>query len=474
MNGAGALRAVEQRESGAAVTAREIGKRLTQAESLNATLHWSQELLDAEAARVARMPAPGPLDAMPLAIKDNIVTVEQPTTCGSRILEGYISPYNATVVDRLRAAGAMIAAKANLDEFAMGSSTEHSAFGRVKHPLDPTRVPGGSSGGSAALVAAGAVPAALGSETGGSVRQPASFCGIVGVKPSYGRVSRYGLVAFGSSLDCVSVFGRTVNDAARVLSIMSGHDPLDSTTVDRPPMRLPEALPSLRGLTVGLPREYFPADLHEGIAAGLRRTADLARELGATVREVSLPNSVYAVPTYYIIAPAEAAANLARYDGVRYGPRWIGPEGDIRSLYRATRGEGFGAEVQRRILVGTYVLSAGYYDAYYRKAQTVRALIAEDFRRAFAEGIDLFLTPTTPTPAFKAGEKTEDPVAMYLADVFVCSMSLAGLPALSLPVGRSEGLPIGAQLVAPYFDEERLLAVAAVLERSLDREAEVR
>ena len=458
----------------AAAVAVETGKRLRMAEPLNATLHWSQELLDAEAARVDRMPAPGPLAGMPLALKDNIVTIEQPTTCGSRILEGYISPYNATVVERLRAAGAMIAAKANLDEFAMGSSTEHSAFGRVKHPLDPTRVPGGSSGGSAALVAAGAVPAALGSETGGSVRQPASFCGVVGVKPSYGRVSRYGLVAFGSSLDCVSAFGRTVSDAARVLSVMSGHDPLDATTVDRPPMRVPEPLPDLRGLTVGLPREYFPADLHQGVATGLRRTADLMRELGATVRDVSLPNSAYAVPTYYIIAPAEAAANLARYDGVRYGPRRIGAEGDIRSLYRATRGEGFGPEVQRRILVGTYVLSAGYYDAYYKKAQRVRALIAEDFRRAFAAGIDLLLTPTTPSPAFKAGEKTNDPVAMYLADVFVCSMSLAGLPALNLPVGRSEGLPIGAQLVAPYFDEERLLAVATVLERSLDREAEVR
>jgi aspartyl-tRNA(Asn)/glutamyl-tRNA(Gln) amidotransferase subunit A len=460
--------------SRAAAFAAEAGKRLAAAESLNATLHWSQELLDAEAARVDRMATPGPLAGMPIAVKDNIVTVEQPTTCGSRILEGYLSPYNATVVERLRAAGAMIAAKTNLDEFAMGSSTEHSAFGRVQHPLDPSRVPGGSSGGSAALVAAGVVPAALGSETGGSVRQPASFCGVVGVKPSYGRVSRYGLVAFGSSLDCVSVFGRTVDEAARVLSVMSGPDPLDATTVDRPPMRVPKPPGDLRGLTVGLPKEYFPADLDAGVAAALRRTADRIRELGATVREVSLPNSAYAVPTYYIIAPAEAAANLARYDGVRYGQRRLGPEGDIRALYRATRGEGFGPEVRRRILVGTYVLSAGYYDAYYKKAQQVRALIAEDFRRAFASGVDLLLTPTTPTPAFKAGEKTEDPVSMYLADVFVCSMSLAGLPALNLPVGRSEGLPVGAQLVAPHFEEERLLAVAAVLERSLDAKAEVR
>ena len=466
-------RAAGPRGSGAAI-ARETGKRLAESATLNATLHWSQELLDAEGARLDRMTEPGPLAGMPIALKDNIVTVEQPTTCGSRILEGYVSPYNATAVERLRGAGALIAAKANLDEFAMGSSTEHSAYGRVKHPLDPSRVPGGSSGGSAALVAAGVVPAALGSETGGSVRQPASFCGVVGVKPSYGRVSRYGLVAFGSSLDCVSAFGRTVNDAARVLSAMSGHDRLDATSVNRPPMKVPEQRADLRGLTVGVPREYFPPDLHGGVAAGLRRTRDRLRELGAQIREVSLPNSAYAVPTYYIIAPAEAAANLARYDGVRYGPRRLGAEGDIRSLYRATRGEGFGPEVRRRILVGTYVLSAGYYDAYYRKAQRVRALIADDFRRVFASGIDLLLTPTTPTPAFKAGEKTEDPVAMYLADIFVCPINLAGLPAVSLPAGRSEGLPIGAQLIAPAFEEEILLAAAGALERVLPAESEVR
>jgi aspartyl-tRNA(Asn)/glutamyl-tRNA(Gln) amidotransferase subunit A len=437
-------------------------------------LHWSQELIDTEAARVDAMAAAGPLDGVPIAVKDNIVTVEQPTTCASRILEGYVSPYTATAVTRLREAGALIVAKTNLDEFAMGSSTEHSAFGRVKHPLDPSRVPGGSSGGSAALVAAGVVPAALGSETGGSVRQPASFCGVVGVKPSYGRVSRYGLVAFGSSLDAISVFGRTVADAARVLSVMSGPDPLDATTVDRPPVRIPEAPADLRGLRVGLPAEYFPPDLHPGVAAALGRTAERLRELGAEVHEVSLPNSGYAVPTYYIVAPAEAAANLARYDGVRYGPRRVGPDGDFRAIYRATRGEGFGPEVRRRILVGTYVLSAGYYDAYYRKAQRVRALIADDFRRVFASGIDLLLTPTTPTPAFKAGEKTEDPVAMYLADVFVCPANLAGIPAVSLPAGRSEGLPVGAQLIAPYFEEERLLGVARALEPVLQAEAEVR
>ena len=460
----------------AAAVARATGERLAAADAagLNATLHWSQALLDADAARVDAMPAPGALAAVPIAVKDNIVTSDMPTTCASRILEGYVSPYEATAIRRLRAAGALVAAKANMDEFAMGSSTEHSAFGRVRHPLDPARVPGGSSGGSAALVAAGVVPAALGSETGGSVRQPASFCGVVGVKPSYGRVSRYGLVAFGSSLDCISAFGHTVGDAARVLSAMSGHDPLDSTTLDRPPMAAPEALPDLRGLRVGLPKEYFPADLHPGVGVAMERTRSAVRELGAELVEVSLPHSEYAVPTYYIVAPAEAAANLARYDGVRYGQRRVGPAGDIRALYQATRGEGFGPEVRRRILVGTYVLSAGYYDAYYRKAQRVRALIAGDFRRAFAGGVDLLLTPTTPTPAFRAGEKTGDPVAMYLADVFVCAISLAGLPALSLPVGRSEGLPVGAQLIAPFFEDERLLAAAAALERFVARDAEVR
>jgi aspartyl-tRNA(Asn)/glutamyl-tRNA(Gln) amidotransferase subunit A len=458
----------------AAEVARSTGARLAAAAPLNATLHWSQELLDAEAGRVDAMATKGPLAALPIALKDNIVTVEQPTTCGSRILEGYVSPFSATAVNRLRGAGAMVAAKTNMDEFAMGSSTEHSAYGRVRHPADADRVPGGSSGGSAALVAADVVPLALGSETGGSVRQPASFCGVVGVKPSYGRVSRYGLVAFGSSLDCISVFSRNVADAGKVLSVMSGPDPLDATTVNRPAMPVPAPLTDLKGLKVGLPREYYPADLDAGVAAALKRTREAVQDLGAELREVSLPHSPYAVPTYYIVAPAEAAANLARYDGVRYGPRKVGPEGDIRALYQATRGQGFGAEVRRRILVGTYVLSAGYYDAYYRKAQQVRALIAEDFRKAFASGVDLLLTPTTPTPAFRAGEKTEDPVSMYLADIFVCAVSLAGLPAVSIPVGRSEGLPVGAQVVAPYFEDERLLAAAAAIERAVPADGEVR
>jgi aspartyl-tRNA(Asn)/glutamyl-tRNA(Gln) amidotransferase subunit A len=466
--------AAGKRDSGAAA-ALETGARLKAAESLNAVLHWSQDALDAEGRRVDAMATPGPLAGMPIALKDNIVTVEQPTTCGSRILEGYLSPFNGTVVNRLRNAGALIAAKANLDEFAMGSSTENSAFGRVKNPLDPDRVPGGSSGGSAALVAAGVVPAALGSETGGSVRQPASFCGVVGVKPSYGRVSRYGLVAFGSSLDCVSVFGATVSDAARVLQVISGHDPLEATSVAQPPMETPAGRRDLSGLTIGLPREYFPADLDPGVKAATDRAIARMRELGATIRDVSLPHSKYAVPTYYIVAPAEAAANLARFDGVRYGPRRIEPaDGDVRALYRATRGQGFGPEVRRRILVGTYVLSAGYYDAYYAKAQQLRALITHDFRTVFASGVDFLFTPTTPTPAFKAGEKSEDPVAMYLADIFVCAVSLAGLPAMSLPIGRDQGLPIGGQIIAPYFEESAMLSVAGALESAMDARSEVR
>jgi aspartyl-tRNA(Asn)/glutamyl-tRNA(Gln) amidotransferase subunit A len=409
---------------------------------------------------------------MPIAVKDNIVTIEQPTTCGSRILAGYTSPFNATVIDRLRAAGALVACKANLDEFAMGSSTEHSAYGRVKHPLDPERVPGGSSGGSGALVAAGVVPAALGSETGGSVRQPASFCGVVGVKPTYGRVSRYGLVAFGSSLDCVSVFGNTVETASRVLGVMAGVDPRDATSVDRPPIEPLRVPASLKGITIGLPREYFPADLHAGVKAGCERAVARLRDLGATIVDVSLPNSRYAVPTYYIIAPAEAAANLARYDGARYGNRQ--GDGDVRALYRATRGRGFGPEVRRRILIGTYSLSAGYADAYYNRAQAARMRIVQDFNAVFDAGVDLLFTPTAPSPAFKAGEKTEDPVAMYLADIFVCPASLAGLPAMSQPLGRSEGLPVGGQLIAPAFQEGRMLATAALLERHLDAAAEVR
>jgi aspartyl-tRNA(Asn)/glutamyl-tRNA(Gln) amidotransferase subunit A len=455
-------------------TARDLAARLDKTRGLNAVLSWSTATLEAEAARIEAMPVQGALAGVPVAIKDNIVTLDHPTTCGSKILEGYRSPFESTATRRLREAGAMIACKANMDEFAMGSSTEHSAYGRVLHPLAPGRVPGGSSGGSAALVAAGVVPAALGSETGGSVRQPAAFCGIVGVKPSYGRVSRYGLVAFGSSLDVISVFGQDVAHAGRVLSAISGHDPLDATSPTNPPMALPVPRKDLSGLTIGLPRQYFPADLDPAVRASCDRAIQVMRDLGATMREVDLPHSPYAVATYYIVAPAEAAANLARYDGVRYGPARPAGLPDVRALYRTMRGKGFGAEVRRRILIGTYLLSAGYYDAYYGKAQRMRARIAEDFDNVFASGVDFLFTPTTPSPAFCAGEKTDDPVAMYLADIFVCPVSLAGLPGMSIPVGRTEGLPLGGQIIAPYFADEAMLSMASALEPHLDAAAEVR
>ena len=443
---------------------------------LNAALEWSPEYLGREAGRLsshATRSAPRALLGVPVAVKDNIATLDLPTTCASRILDGYISPFEATAVKRLREAGAFIACKANMDEFAMGSSTEWSAFGRVQHPEFPDRVPGGSSGGSAALVAAGVTPVALGSETGGSVRQPASFCGIVGVKPTYGRVSRHGLVAFGSSLDCISVFGERVGDAARLLSVISGHDPLDATSAELPPLVLDAPRKDLKGLTLGLPDEYFPADLHTGVRAALDNAIAQAKALGATIKRVSLPHAKYSVPTYYIVNPAEAAANLARFDGVRYGKRDGGTQVDLRGLYRATRGTGFGPEVRRRILVGTYVLSAGYADAYYHQAMRMRTLIAQDFTNAFA-GVDLLLTPTTPTPAFKAGDKTDDPVAMYLADVFVAGACLAGIPAMSIPAGRSEGLPVGMQLLAPAWGEAKMLAAASAFEGVIDPRKEVR
>ncbi len=453
--------------------AERTARALAEAAPLNATLAWSEAALAAEATRLEAGP-PGLLTGTAVGIKDNIVTTSLPTTCASRLLEGYVSPYEATVVERIRAAGGLLAAKTNLDEFAMGSSTEHSAYGRVRHPIDPDRVPGGSSGGSAALVAAGAVRSALGSETGGSVRQPASFCGVTGIKPTYGRVSRFGLVAFGSSLDCVSTFGQTVDDAAVLLAAISGHDPRDATTYALPPLELPASRDDLSGMVIGVPDEYFPDDLDPAVRAACDRAIAALTALGATIRRVSLPSTRFAVPTYYIVNPAEAAANLARYDGVRYGVRRVGPDGDVRALYRATRGEGFGPEVRRRILVGTFALSAGYAAQYYGRAQAARHRIIADFRRVFAGGVDLLFTPTTPTPAFRAGEKLADPVQMYLADVFVCPASLSGSPAMSVPIGRSEGLPIGGQLIAPDLDEATMIAAARLLERHLDATAEVR
>ena len=444
--------------------AKAVADRLVKAKRLNALLTPPKELRKSLNTQIAAARPTGVLYGMPVAVKDNICTLEFTTTCGSRILEGYRSPYEATAVAKLKAAGALIAGKTNCDEFAMGSSTEHSAYGRVLHPLDKTRVPGGSSGGSAALVGAGAVPAALGSETGGSVRQPAAFCGIVGIKPTYGRVSRYGLVAFGSSLDQIGVFGRSVHDAARVLSVISGRDPRDSTCEDRDPLRLPTVPESLQGFVVGLPKEYFPPELDPAVRRACERAIRMMKELGAAVREVSLPHTPYAVLTYYVIAPAEASSNLARYDGVRYGPRFNGAA-DLRSLYRSTRGQGFGPEVRRRILVGTYVLSSGYYDAYYRRAQQMRALIAQDFRNVFDRGVDLLFTPTVPTPAFKAGEKLADPIAMYMSDIFTVTANLAGLPAMSLPIGRVKGLPIGGQWIGQAFLEDEMIEAAYALER---------
>ncbi|OLD18925.1 MAG: glutaminyl-tRNA synthase (glutamine-hydrolyzing) subunit A, partial [Acidobacteria bacterium 13_1_40CM_3_65_5] len=444
--------------------AKAVADRLVKAKRLNALLTPPKDLRKSLNAQAAAARPTGVLYGMPVAVKDNICTLEFTTTCGSRILEGYRSPYEATAVVKLKAAGALIAGKTNCDEFAMGSSTEHSAYGRVLHPLDKTRVPGGSSGGSAALVAAGAVPAALGSETGGSVRQPAAFCGVVGMKPTYGRVSRYGLVAFGSSLDQIGVFGRSVHDAARVLSVISGRDPRDSTCEDRDPLRLPTVPESLQGFVIGLPREYFPPELDPAVRRACDGAIRLMKELGAAVREVSLPHTPYAVPTYYVIAPAEASSNLARYDGVRYGPRFDGAV-DLRGLYRATRGQGFGPEVRRRILVGTYVLSSGYYDAYYKRAQQMRALIAQDFRNVFDRGVDLLFTPTVPSPAFKAGEKLSDPIAMYMSDIFTVTANLAGLPAMSLPIGRIKGLPIGGQLIGQAFLEDEMIEAAYALER---------
>jgi aspartyl-tRNA(Asn)/glutamyl-tRNA(Gln) amidotransferase subunit A len=413
---------------------------------------------------------PGSLLGVPVAIKDNIATLELPTTCASRILAGYVSPYEATVVTKLRGAGAVVVAKTNMDEFAMGSSTEYSAYGPARNPHAPDRVPGGSSGGSAAAVAAGIVPIALGSETGGSVRQPAAFCGIVGVKPTYGRVSRYGLVAFASSLDQVGVFGRTVDDAARGLEAIAGRDPLDSTSADVAVPHYSEASTrSMKGLVVGRPDEYFPEHLDPSIRRLCDRALDTFRALGAEVRNVSLPRTELAIPVYYIIAPAEASSNLARFDGVRYGCRVTGD--GLRGMYEATRSNGFGPEVTRRILLGTYVLSAGYYEAYYRKAQQVRTLIADDFRDAFASGVDILFTPTTPTPAFPIGAKSADPYEMYLSDIFTVTANLTGAPAMSIPIGRVDGLPVGGQLMAPHFHEAEMFAAAYALERALGDEA---
>ncbi len=413
----------------------------------------------------------GALAGVPVVLKDNIATPTLFTSCGSRILERYISPYEATVARKLREAGAVLVGKSNMDEFAMGSSTEHSAFGTSRNPLDRSRVPGGSSGGSAAAVAAGVVPIALGSETGGSVRQPAAFCGIVGVKPTYGRISRFGLVAFASSLDNIGVFGRTVDDAARTMEVISGDDTaLDATSVASAVPKYSGHAGDLKGIVIGKPKEYFPPSLPAATRERTDRAFEALRARGAEIRDVSLPHTDYAIPVYYIIAPAECSANLARFDGVRYGLRIEG-EG-MRAMYEATRSQGFGAEVTRRILLGTYVLSAGYYDAYYKKAMEVRELIRHDFTKVFAAGVHALFTPTTPTTAFKIGA-ISDPYEMYLSDIFTVTANLAEVPAMSQPIGRIDGLPIGGQLIAARFDEATMFRIAYALEAELGAEAHV-
>ncbi|HWP00899.1 MAG TPA: Asp-tRNA(Asn)/Glu-tRNA(Gln) amidotransferase subunit GatA [Methylococcus sp.] len=409
-------------------------------------------------ARIARGEA-APLTGVPVAQKDIFCTRGVRTSCGSRMLDRFIAPYDATVVERLNEAGAVMLGKLNMDEFAMGSSNETSFYGPVKNPWDRSTVPGGSSGGSAAAIAARLTPAATGTDTGGSIRQPAAFCGITGLKPTYGRVSRWGMVAFASSLDQGGPMARTAEDCAILLQAMAGFDERDSTSVDLPvPDYYSTLNGGLSGLRIGLPREFFDEQLDPEIARRIDEAIAELRSLGATTQEISLPHMHLSVPAYYVVAPAECSSNLARYDGVRFGYRCQDPK-DLADLYTRSRGEGFGAEVKRRILIGTYVLSAGYYDAYYLKAQKVRRLISDDFRRAF-EGVDVIVGPTSPSVAFRFGEKTQDPVAMYLSDIYTIAVNLAGLPAISIPVGFSHGLPVGMQIIGDYFGEGRLLNIA--------------
>jgi aspartyl-tRNA(Asn)/glutamyl-tRNA(Gln) amidotransferase subunit A len=408
------------------------------------------------------------LGGVPVSVKDLFCTEGVPSQAGSKSLEGYRPPYTATAVSRLQAAGAPLLAKTNQDEFAMGSSTENSAFGPTLNPWDRTRVPGGSSGGAAAGVAAGSSPWAIGTDTGGSVRQPAALCGVVGLKPTYGAVSRFGMIAFASSLDQAGPFTRTVGDAALLLSAMVGRDPCDSTSLGLPePIRTPTAR-DLKGIRLGVPEELTGEGIEPGVLAAFNATLDLARELGAEITTMRLPHAPHALAAYYLIAPAECSSNLARYDGVRYGLRV--PADDLLSMYTKTREAGFGPEVKRRVLIGTYALSSGYYDAYYGRAQKVRTLIGNDFKAAW-ESVDFVVTPTSPNVAFKLGSKTDDPLAMYLNDYCTVPMSLAGIPAVSIPNGLSEGLPTGFQLAGPAFSENRVLDAAHALEQAIGFDA---
>ncbi len=416
-------------------------------------------------AEQAPEPLAGALGGVPLAVKDLFCTEGVPSQSGSRILEGYLPPYTASVVARLRAAGASLLAKTNQDEFAMGSSNENSAFGAVRNPWDRERVPGGSSGGSAAAVAAGLAPWALGTDTGGSIRQPAALCGIVGLKPTYGAVSRYGMIAFASSLDQAGPLTRDVADAALLLGHMVGRDRCDATSLEFPHAVLAPTAERLDGITLGVPAELTGEGIEAGVLGAFQAALAQAQELGAKIAEVHLPHAPHALSAYYVLAPAEASSNLARFDGVRYGLRAEGAD-DLLEMYTRTRHDGFGPEVKRRIMLGTYALSSGYYDAYYGRAQRVRTKIAEDFRAAF-EAVDLILTPTAPTVAFRLGEKTGDPLAMYLNDYCTVPMSLAGIPAISIPCGSSDGLPVGLQIAGPAFSENRILEAAHALERSI-------
>lgn len=409
----------------------------------------------------------GPLTGIPIAHKDIFCTRGLPTTCGSRMLDNFTAPYDAAVTERLRNAGTVIIGKTNMDEFAMGSSNENSYYGPCRNPWDLSRVPGGSSGGSAAAVAAGFVPAATGTDTGGSIRQPAAFCGITGLKPTYGRVSRLGMIAYASSLDQGGPMARSAEDCALLLDAMAGHDPRDSTSSTFPAADYTGALKTpLEGLRIGVPDEYFGAGLDAAVETIVRSALAVYESLGATLVELSLPRTRLAIPAYYVIAPAEASTNLARFDGVRFGHRCADPR-DLDDLYTRSREEGFGPEVQRRILVGTYALSSGYYDAYYRKAQQLRRLISQDFAKAF-EAVDLIAGPTTPSVAFKLGEKNSNPTEMYLEDIYTLSVNLAGLPAINVPAGFSDGLPIGMQLIGSHFDEARLLGAAHQFQMQTD------
>ncbi|MGB8328036.1 MAG: Asp-tRNA(Asn)/Glu-tRNA(Gln) amidotransferase subunit GatA [Steroidobacteraceae bacterium] len=451
-----------------------VRERLARIEASQGTLNaftavTAEQALAAAAAADKRIASgdAGPLTGIPIAHKDIFCTAGVLTTCGSRMLGNFVSPYDATVVARLKAAGTVMVGKTNMDEFAMGSSNETSCFGPVRNPWDPALVPGGSSGGSAAAVAARLVPAATGTDTGGSIRQPAALCGVTGLKPTYGRVSRYGMVAFASSLDQGGVIAVSAEDAALMLSAMAGFDERDSSSVDRPvPDYARELDRPLKGLKVGVLREFFEKGLEPQTEQRVREAIAVLGKLGVELREVSLPNLPLSVPTYYVVAPAECSSNLARFDGVRYGYRTPEPR-DLLDLYKRSRGEGFGAEVKRRIMTGTYVLSAGYYDAYYLKAQRVRQLIAQDFARAFSE-VEALLGPTTPTPAFEIGAKTSDPITMYLNDIYTIGANLAGLPAISIPCGFVRGLPVGLQIIGSHFEESKILGLAHRYQRETD------